>query len=102
MSDFSFDDWASLARRDPVAFFHARDRYLQGFIDAHPPAQAARLRVFQAEIDCARSLAGTPLLATRQLMAMVESHLEALRLAVDELDAATSPLLARGAGDRRH
>lgn len=99
MSEFDFDDWANLARRDPRAFFCARERLLKHFIDSHPPAQAARLWAFQQQIDCARGLAGSPLLATRQLMDLVESHLQALRLAVGVLDSATSRL-ARGTGPR--
>lgn len=85
MSDFDFDHWAGLARRDPPAYFRARERAIMGFIDAHPEAQAARLREIQARIDCVRVVCANPSVATRQLTAMLEEHLLALQDAMNRL-----------------
>jgi len=85
VSDFDFDHWANLARRDPPAYFRARERAIMRFIDGHPEAQAARLREVQAHIDCVRVVCVSPHHATRQLAVMLEEHLQALQLAMDRL-----------------
>jgi hypothetical protein len=85
VSDFDFDHWASLARRDPPAFFRARERAIMRFINAHPEPQAARLREIQNHIDCLRAVCASPAQATRQLTAMLEDHLLALQDAMQRL-----------------
>ena len=78
MSRFDFEAWRLLAQRSPSAYFQARERAIERLINSHPPAQAARLRDFQAHIDSVRVLAGSPIKATRELMGMMEDRLEAM------------------------
>ena len=78
MSDFDFDAWANLARRNPGAYFRARERYLARVIDSYPPGQAERMRQFQGQIDSLRANAGSPLRATREMMGMMSDRLEAM------------------------
>jgi hypothetical protein len=85
VADFDFDHWAELARRDPPAYFRARQRVVSRFIDNHPPAQAQRLREVQARIDCLRAMSAGPVQATRQLAALLEEHVEALHVAMGRL-----------------
>lgn len=93
MADFDFDQWADLARRDPPAYFRARERVLRGFIDAHPPAQAQRLRETQARIDCLRAMSAAPVQASRQLAQLMGEHVTALQAALERL-----LVLSRGLG----
>lgn len=90
--DFDFDHWAGLARRDPPAFFRARERAIGRFIDAHPPAQAQRLREIQSHIDCMRAVCVSPGQASRQLVSHLEDHLAALQAAMDRLVRLTDDL----------
>jgi hypothetical protein len=85
VADFDFDHWADLARRDPPAYFRARERALSGFIDSHPPVQAKRLWEVQARIDSLRVVAAAPGEATRQLACLLQDHLEALHAALERL-----------------
>lgn len=87
MGDFDFDRWSELARRDPPAYFRAREREIQRFIDDHSEAQAARLREVQANIDCLRAVGGSPRQTTRQLVGLLEEHLLALQWALERLQA---------------
>lgn len=92
MPDFDFDHWAGLARRDPRAYFSARDKVIRRFIDGHPPAQAQRLWEMQAHIDCVRVVCATPGQATSQLSNLLEEHLQALHGAMDRLLQLTESL----------
>lgn len=74
---FDFDAWCELARRDPPAFFRARQRAITEFIDAHPQVRE-KLLVLQAQIDSLRASAGTPALALQGIVGMLDDHLAAL------------------------
>lgn len=76
--DFDFDDWRTLAERDPAAFFAAREQVLQKFMDAAPRRLSSELQALQALIDHSRAEAGTPARASRQLLGMLGEHLFAL------------------------
>lgn len=89
MAGFDFDHWCELAKRDPVAFFRARRRLIERFIDAHPAAQASRLREMQAFIDCVRIASGTPMCAVRNIAGMMQERMEVLRRKGAELDEAS-------------
>jgi len=85
VADFDFDAWSNLARRSSAAYFRARERAIDRMIASHPPAEADRLREFQAQIDSVRALAGSPIKATRELVGMIEDRLEAMRARVHAL-----------------
>ena len=76
--DFDFDHWRSLADEDPAAFFAARERVLQSFMDAAPRRLSAELQALQTLIDHSRAEAGTPVKASQQLLGMLGEHLAAL------------------------
>lgn len=94
MREFDFDAWSNLARRSPAAFFRARERVIDRMIERHPPAQAARLRELQVQIDSVRALAGSPMKATLELTGMIEDRLEAMRARVRALQRSASELEA--------
>jgi hypothetical protein len=83
--DFDFDHWSALARRDPAAFFLAREQVISEFIAAAPSDQTVQLVEFQRLIDGSRAQAGTPLKAVRQMMGMIGDQLEALQAQMQRL-----------------
>lgn len=62
-----FDDWSSLARRDPKGFEARRRAVLDSFIKAQPIERRHRLYCLQWRVDRAREGASTPLLACQRL-----------------------------------
>lgn len=78
MTDFDFDHWCALAQHDPQAFFEAREREVQQFIDGAPSSLRGRLWDLQHCIDCERARAGTPMRAVRCLTVMMQERLEEL------------------------
>lgn len=62
-----FDDWSSLARRDPKGFEARRSAMLDSFIKAQPVGRRQRLRCLQWRVDRIRQCSGTPLLACQRL-----------------------------------
>jgi len=103
VEEIDFDAWCDLAQRRPEQYFRERERVIEGFIRRHPPEQAKRLRALQSEIDRARAESGSPLRATRLMLAMMEDQLDALRLRLISLQSETEALAlvlsrARGAG----
>lgn len=95
VSEFNFERWADLARRDPRAYYRARERAIRTFIDAHPAVQAEGLRELQARIDSLRALAGNPGQATRELTEQLQEHLEALEVALGRLESLAEKLIGR-------
>lgn len=93
--EFDFDYWSQLARRDPVAFFAARERIIREFIASAPAASVADLEVLQALIDGTRLQAGNPIKAVRQLMGMIGDHLDALRAQMTALRAEADALAGK-------
>ena len=89
MSQFDFDHWSALARRDPEGFFRARRAEIERYIAAQPPEAAAKLREMQQRIDCNRAHAGCPMKALACLVGMIQERLRLLRV--------QSGLLARAA-----
>ncbi|HEX5127983.1 MAG TPA: DUF3135 domain-containing protein [Rhodocyclaceae bacterium] len=79
LDHFDFDYWSALAKRDPAAFFAARQQLIDEFIDAAPVQHRQALRVLQDMIDGARAEACSPLHATRQMMSMIGDHLQAMQ-----------------------
>lgn len=62
-----FDDWSSLARRDPEGFETRRRALLDSFIRAQPIERRHRLHCLQWRVDRIREGASTPLLACQRL-----------------------------------
>ncbi|GAB4177169.1 MAG: hypothetical protein OHK0026_17580 [Rhodocyclaceae bacterium] len=87
---FDFESWTALARRDPQAFFRARERAIADFIDAHPGSRE-RLLALQARIDELRAVAGTPDAALRGILGLASEHLRALARQVRVLSEAATP-----------
>lgn len=78
MSDFDFDEWCALAKRDPQAFFDARQREVEALICSAPQSLQGKLWDLQRCIDCERVRAGTPMRALKCLAVMMQERLEAL------------------------
>lgn len=62
-----FDDWSSLARRDPKGFEARRRAVLNSFIKAQPLERRQRLHCLQWRVDRVREGSSTPLLACQRL-----------------------------------
>lgn len=90
MTDFDFDEWATLARNDPEAFELRRREAIQAVIDDAPAEQHARLRGLQFRIDLERSRSTTPLSACIRLNRLMWDQFALLRESLDELNAELS------------
>ena len=66
-----FDDWSSLARRDPQGFEARRCAVLDSFIEAQPIERRHRLRCLQWRVDRVREGSSTPLLACQRLFQLM-------------------------------
>lgn len=66
-----FDDWSSLARRDPQGFEARRCAVLDSFIQAQPIERRHRLRCLQWRVDRIREGSSTPLLACQRLFQLM-------------------------------
>ncbi|GAB4058249.1 DUF3135 domain-containing protein [Uliginosibacterium sediminicola] len=84
-TNFDFDHWSQLARRDPAAFFTAREKLIADFIAAAPAEHQASLMQMQLLIDATRAQAGTPMNAVKQMMGMIGDHLEAMGAQLEQL-----------------
>lgn len=90
--NFDFDHWSQLARRDPAAFFAAREKLIADFIASVPVEHRESLRSMQAMIDATRAEAGSPMNAVRRMMGMMADHLDAMRGQLVELQSETGKL----------
>lgn len=77
--DFSFEEWAALAREDADAFERRRRQLIEGMLSAAPERMQRRLRGLQFQIDLERERAGTPLGAAARLNSMMWSSFADLR-----------------------
>ena len=84
MTDFNFDWWKDLAERDPAAFYLARDRVLKNMVAATPEHEQT-LQELQDKVDQVRALAVSPLGSAKNLAALMQEHLAALRVGCDKL-----------------
>ena len=66
-SDFDFEEWASLANADPLAFEAKRKETISRLIAEASPATQSRLHGLQWRIDTERRLAGSPLSSCIQI-----------------------------------
>ncbi len=72
--DFSFDEWAALAKADPLAFESRRQRLIADFLRASGKQQKVG-ESLQREIDAVRARAESPADALVALTAMLSDHL---------------------------
>ncbi|MBX3651512.1 MAG: DUF3135 domain-containing protein [Burkholderiales bacterium] len=77
--DFSFEEWAALAREDGEAFERRRQQLIESMLAAAPERMQRRLRGLQFQIDLERERAGTPLGVAVRLNSMMWSSFADLR-----------------------
>ena len=87
--EYSFDQWARLARHDPHAFEAARHQVVQSLIESAPPAQQRRLAGLQWQVDIARARANNPLAACLEISSMMWEAVLGEAGLVDGLDQLT-------------
>lgn len=90
MTDFDFDDWATLARTDPDRFEARRRAAIDAIIEGAPVEQQSRLRGLQFRIDMERSRASNPLSACIRLNRLMWDQVARLRESLNELNAELS------------
>lgn len=61
MKPFNFDEWATLAKTDPVAFAQHRADVIEAVIGSAPPERQAQLRRLQWRIDMERQRCSNPM-----------------------------------------
>ena len=84
---FDFDDWASLALRDPEAFEARRAELIEEFLSEQPEERRMRLRRLQWRIDRERERSGTPLAACIRISRMMWDSVTGQRGLVQSLAA---------------
>lgn len=85
---FDFDEWASLAKSDPVAFEARRIALIEDYLNQFPPPDQRRLRGLQFRIDMERRRARTPMAACLRLSSMMWDSLlgsHGLKQTLDQL-----------------
>jgi hypothetical protein len=92
--EFDFDQWRTLAEKDPAAFFAARSTLLAEFIASAPPRMRGELEALQTMVDHSRVEAGTPDKATACIMGMMADHLSALATQMADLQTQSRELAA--------
>lgn len=71
IAEKSFEDWAELAKNDPLAFEKMRLAAIDNYIESVPEGNRERLRRLQWRIDQERRLAHNPLNACLRLTRMM-------------------------------
>jgi len=71
LTQFNFDEWASLATSDPDKFEQRRLNCIEQFIGRYPASRQKRLRGMQFRIDMERKRARTPMGACVKLSSMM-------------------------------
>ena len=77
VQDFSFEEWAALARLDPQAFERRRREVIDEFLRSSG-SQRASGEALQREIDAVRKQAGTPQDALLAISGMLHAQLSFL------------------------
>jgi len=95
-----FDEWAELARQDPVGFEQRRLALIEDFLNQFPNSDQRRLRGLQFRIDMERRRARTPLAACIRISAMMWDSLlgeDGLKEALDNFCTLTTEHLRKTA-----
>lgn len=93
-----FDDWAQLAKSDPVAFEAQRARVIEDLILSMPEHKRQRMRCLQWKVDQVRNQCKTPMAACIKLSEMMWDSLVGpggLKDALDRLSAESPAPLPR-------
>jgi hypothetical protein len=93
-----FDDWAQLAKSDPVAFEEKRSRVIEDLILSMPEHKRQRMRCLQWKVDQVRNQCKTPMAACIKLSEMMWDSLVGpggLKDALDRLSAESPAPLPR-------
>ena len=91
MSDFSFDDWAKLAKTSPEDFERKRREVINAEILKAPVDQRNKLRLLQMEVDAVRE-GKTPLAATVAISVMMQQKVGELKDAWNNLGSQVEEL----------
>lgn len=86
MSDFNFDEWASLYKNYPEEFERKRTALLDAEILKAPIGQREKLRMLQMECD-AYHHGMTPLAATVAISQLMDSKLNELKSNMESLQS---------------
>jgi hypothetical protein len=86
-----FDEWADLAKRDPVAFERRRARVIEDFLQQVPHRRRQRLRCLQWRIDRTRELAANPVAACVRISRMMWDSLLGDHGLLDTLESGRRP-----------
>ena len=89
-SNFNFDEWLELSKRDPESFESRRLESIEEFINSVPEDKQHRLRCLQWKIDRVREKMPTPLAACVAISDMMWDSLDRLNQLYHECESVTS------------
>lgn len=89
-SNFNFDEWLDLSKRDPVSFESRRLESIEEFINSVPEDKQHRLRCLQWKIDRVRAKMPTPLAACVAISDMMWDSLDRLNQLYHDCESITS------------
>ena len=89
-SNFDFDEWLELSKRDPESFENRRLQSIEELINSAPEDRQHRLRCLQWKIDRVRDKMSTPLAACVAISDMMWDSLDKLNQLYHDCEAVTS------------
>ena len=89
-SNFNFDEWLDLSKRDPETFESRRLESIEEFISSVPEDKQHRLRCLQWKIDRVREKMPTPLAACVAISDMMWDSLDRLNQLYHDCETVTS------------
>lgn len=90
LSNFDFDEWLELSKRDPKSFESRRLESIEEFINSVPEDKQHRLRCLQWKIDRVREKMPTPLAACVAISDMMWDSLDKLNQMYHDCETVTS------------
>ena len=89
-SNFDFDEWLELSKRDPESFESRRLESIEELINSAPEDKQHRLRCLQWKIDRVRDKMSTPLAACVAISDMMWDSLDKLNQLYHDCESVTS------------
>jgi len=89
-SNFDFDEWLELSKRDPESFETRRLQSIEELINSAPEERQQRLRCLQWKIDRVRDKMATPLAACVAISDMMWDSLDKLNQLYHDCESVTS------------
>jgi len=89
-SNFDFDEWLELSKRDPETFESRRLESIEELINSAPEDRQHRLRCLQWKIDRVRDKMSTPLAACVAISDMMWDSLDKLNQLYHDCESVTS------------